>query len=92
MRRAIVGACIGAVCGVLVLAGFGAWGGYMHGAEWVAAPAPPPAESAVRWAFVFTAYYWWLAGAFGGMIGGLAGLGSWLLRAKPSVKARGADH
>jgi hypothetical protein len=31
MRRVLVGVCVGAVCGVLALAGCGAWGGYTHG-------------------------------------------------------------
>jgi hypothetical protein len=82
MNRALIGAGIGAACGVLALAGFGAWAGYVHGGEWVAAPAPPPWQAAVRGAFVFTAYYWWLAAAVGVTIGGLAGLGSDLVRPK----------
>jgi hypothetical protein len=76
---------------VLALAGLGAWGGYTHGGEWVAAPAPPPAESAIIWALRFTAFYWWLAGAVGGFIGGLAGLGSWLVRPKPPAGTSVAD-
>jgi hypothetical protein len=92
MRRVLVGVCVGAVCGVLALAGFGAWGGYTHGHEWVAAPAPLPEEDAVRWAFVFVAYAWWLAGGVGGVIGGLAGLGSWLVRPRPPVNTRASDH
>jgi hypothetical protein len=92
MRRTLVGACIGAVCGVFALAGSGAWGGYTHGADWVAAPAPPPAESAVLWAFRFLAYFWWLAAGVGGVIGGLAGLGSWLVRPKPPSGTGVAGH
>jgi hypothetical protein len=71
---------------VLILAAAGAWGGYAHGSEWVAAPAPPPAEAAVTWALRFTVYYGWLAGAVGGIIGGLAGLGSWLVRPNPPAR------
>jgi transposase len=63
MRRTLIGAGIGAVVGLLALAGFGAWAGYAHGSEWVAGPAPPPEQSAVTWAFIFTAYYWWLMAA-----------------------------
>jgi ABC-type antimicrobial peptide transport system permease subunit len=92
MRRALIGAGIGAVVGLLALAAFGAWAGYAHGREWVAGPAPPPEQSAFTWAFIFTAYYWWLAGAVGGLIGGLAGLGSSLVRPKPPAEARADDH
>ena len=88
MRRVLIAAAIGVACGVLGLAGLGAWAGYAHGGEWVAGPAPPPEQSAVTWAFVFTAYYWWLAAALGGAIGGLAGLGSALVRPKPPAKTR----
>lgn len=81
MRRSLIGAGIGAVCGLLALAGGGAWGGYWYGDEWAAGPSPPTGwRTAVHFAFVFTAYYWWLALAVGGFIGGAAGLGSWLVR------------
>lgn len=87
MRRTMVGFCVGAVSGLLALAAGGAWGGYTHGHEWVASPAPPPAVAALRFAFVFVAYYWWLAVAVGGLVGGLAGLGSWLVRPRTRVKS-----
>jgi hypothetical protein len=87
MRRALIGACVGAVCGVVALAGFGAWAGSTHGGEWVARRELPPGwQAAAMGAFVYTAYFWWLAGAVGGIIGGLAGLGSWLVRPKPPIK------
>lgn len=92
MRRVLVGTCVGAACGVLALAGLGAWGGYTRGHEWVASPAPPPGEAALRWAFIFVVYYWWLVGAASGVIGGLAGLGSWLVRPRPPVNTRSSDH
>jgi hypothetical protein len=93
MRRTLVGAGIGAVCGVLALAGFGAWAGYTHGGEWVLrARLPPGWEAAATGAFVYTAYYWWLAGAVGGVIGGLAGLGSWLVRPRTPGQSRVAGH
>jgi hypothetical protein len=31
MRRTLIGTCVGAACGVLALAGFGAWAGHTHG-------------------------------------------------------------
>jgi hypothetical protein len=86
MRRALIGAIVGTACGVLALAVWGAWGGYTHGGEWVARPAIPPGwEAAAMGAFVFTAYYWWLFGAVGAVIGGLAGLGSWVVRPRPAI-------
>jgi hypothetical protein len=87
MQRTFVGFCVGAVGGVVALAAWGAWGGYAHGHEWVAAPAGVPGRAAVRWALVFVAYCWWLAGAIGGCIGALAGLGSWLARPVASPKS-----
>jgi hypothetical protein len=87
MRRMLIGAGIGAACGVLALAGFGAWAGSTHGGEWVLRPGLPPGWAAAGMgAFVYTAYYWWLAGTAGGVIGGLAGLGRWLVRPRPPVK------
>ena len=88
MTRTVIGACIGAVCGALALAGLGAWAGFTHGGEWVGRVGLPPGwEAAAMGAFVYTAYYWWLAGAVGAVIGGLAALGSWLVR----PQGRGAE-
>lgn len=80
MRRTMIGFCIGAASGVLLLAGLGAWAGYTHGTGWTGHPVLPPLEAAFIWAFCFITYFWWLAVAVGGIIGGLAGLGSWLVR------------
>jgi len=92
MRRALIGAGVGAVCGVLALAGLGVWAGYTHGGEWVGPRGLQPGwEAAGTGAFVCTAYFWWLAGAVGGVIGGLAGLGSWLVLPRPSVKSGVSD-
>jgi hypothetical protein len=86
LRRTLIGAGAGAVCGVLALAGFGSWDGYWHGAEWAAGPTPSTGwRAALHFAFVFTAYYWWLAAAVGGFIGGMAGLGSWAVRPRQRV-------
>jgi len=87
MVRALIGACIGAVAGVLVLAGFGFWAGYTEGGEASARPALPPGwEAALTAAFVYAAYFWWFAATVGGLIGGLAGLGSWLVRPRPAAR------
>jgi hypothetical protein len=87
MRRALIGAGVGMVCGVLALAGFGAWAGYTHGGEWIGPVGRPPGwEAAGMGAVVSTAYFWWLAGTVGGTIGGLAGMGSWLVRPRPPAR------
>ena len=80
MQRALVGCCVGGICGVIALAVYGAWGGYTHADEWYPAPAPAPWDAAVRSAFAAVAYFWWAAFTVGGVIGGLAGLGSWVVR------------
>jgi hypothetical protein len=93
MRRTLIGACVGAVCAVLALAALGAWAGFTHGGEWVGRAGMPPGwAAAATGAFVYTAYYGWLAGTVGGVIGGLAGLGSWLVRPRPPGKSSVPDH
>jgi hypothetical protein len=93
MNRAMIGACVGAACGLVALAGFGAWGGYTHGGEWVGRRGLPAGwGAAAAGAFALTAYYWWLAGAVGGAIGGLAGLGSWLARPRAPVNTGVSAH
>ena len=87
MTRTLIGGCIGAICGVLALAGLGAWAGFTHGGEWVGRTGLPAGwEAAIMGAFVYTAYYWWLTGAIGGIIGAVAGLGSWLVRPRLPAK------
>jgi hypothetical protein len=72
----------------MALAGFGAWGGFMYGGEWSGRIGIPPGwHAAAMGAFVVTAYYWWLAGAVGGFIGGAAGFGSWLVRPRAQAHA-----
>ena len=80
MRRAALGAAIGAAIGILALAAAGAWAGYTDSAGLGRPGVTPGPRAAAIGAFVFTAYYWWLAGAVGGLIGGLAAFGSWLVR------------
>ena len=89
MKRASIGAGVGMVCGVLTLAGFGAWVGFGQG---VGTRIPPGWEGAGMGAFIFTAYYWWLAGTIGGVIGGLAGVGSWLVRPRPPTQSSAFNH
>ena len=87
MRRALLGTCIGAVCGVLTLAGIGAQAGFTYGGLWVFGGHLPPGWGAAGLsAFVYTAYDWWLAGIIGAIFGGLTGLGSWLVRPRPAAK------
>ena len=78
MNRTLIGAAIGIAVGILLLAGAGAWFGFQEGV--VTSNTPPGIEAALVQAFVFVAYFWWLAAAIGGTIGGLAGFGSWLVR------------
>jgi hypothetical protein len=83
-----MGACIGAACGVLALAAFGAYEGYLYGGEATARPnLEPGLYASLLGAFVYTAYFWWLAGAVGGFIGGVAAFGSWLVRPRPPLKS-----
>ncbi len=79
MTRAVIGAAVGFCAGLLGLALYGAWDGYTNGG-WTRRDLPPGWQAAVSEAFVFVAYFWWLAGGVGAVIGGLAGLGSWLVR------------
>jgi hypothetical protein len=82
MHRALIGACIGVAFGMIALAGFGVWWGFTHGVESRQPNLPPGWEAAWTSAFVFTAYFWWLAGGIGAVIGGLAGFGSWVVRSR----------
>jgi hypothetical protein len=79
MLRTLIGTGVGMAIGILVLAGAGAWAGFTH-SDWVRPGLQPGWEAAAIGAFVYTAYFWWLAAAVGGGIGGLAALGSWLVR------------
>jgi hypothetical protein len=74
MTRVFIWACIGWLLGVLALGVCGAWYGYANGL--VEGRLPPGPQAAWREAFVFTAYFWWLAGGVGAVFGGLTGLGS----------------
>ena len=89
MKRIAIGAGVGAAFGVLALAATGAVAGYTQGGEAFARISiPPGVYAACLGAFVYTAYFWWLAGTIGAIIGGLAVLGSWLVRPVPPSSAR----
>jgi hypothetical protein len=87
VRKTVVGAWLGAVSGVLALAAAGAAAGYTEGGEAAARHGIAPGlYAALLAAFVWTAYFWWLAAGVGAAIGGLAAFGSWLVRPRYSVK------
>jgi hypothetical protein len=87
MLRTVIGAYVGALCGVLALAAAGAVAGYTEGGEAAARHGIEPGlYAALLAAFVWTAYFWWLAATVGAVIGGLAAFGSWLVRPRPPVK------
>jgi hypothetical protein len=94
MNRTLIGAGVGIACAMALLIGYGAWGGHYHGDEWFAA-----SRNLTRWeaastgALYMAAYFWWAAVPLGEVIGGLAGLGSWLVRPRatgipPSARLR----
>jgi hypothetical protein len=87
MTRTVVGACLGALSGVLTLAAAGAVAGYTQGGEAAARHGIAPGlYAALLAAFVWTAYFWWLPAGVGAVIGGLAAFGSWLVRPRPPVR------
>ena len=94
MTRTRIGAGIGIACAMLLLVGYGAWGGYYHGDEWFAAYRNLTRwEAAATGALFVGAYFWWAAVPVGGVIGGLAGFGCWLVRPRaagipPSARLR----
>jgi len=93
MHRAAIGAGIGAAVGVMALAAAGAVAGYTQGGEAFARiHIPPGVYAACLGAFVYTAYFWWLAATTGAIIGGLAGLGSWLVRPASTRTGCAATH
>jgi ABC-type antimicrobial peptide transport system permease subunit len=91
MNRTLIGYFLGAGYGLLLLAALGVVAGLTEGGAAVARPHIEPGPyAALLGAFVYTAYFGWLAGLVGGLIGALAGLGSWLVRPRASGPARRA--
>jgi hypothetical protein len=86
MIRAVIGAGIGFAVGVILIAAWGACDGYTEGIP-TRRDLSPGAEAAALNAFIYTAYFWWLGGIPGSLIGGLAGLGSWAVAPRRSVDA-----
>jgi hypothetical protein len=86
VNRALIGAAIGVFVGLLLLAGWGSYHGFAHGL--VTSKTPPGLEAALVIAFVCLAYFWWLAVFVGGVVSGLAGLGSWLVRPRREIHDR----
>ena len=78
MARTATWAGIGWACGMLLLAGFGFWSGFTQGEP--SSRLPPGPNAALTSAFVFVAYFWWVAGPIGAIFGGATGCGSWLVR------------
>jgi hypothetical protein len=82
MVRTVIGAAVGAVVGMLILAGCGAWYGYENGVE--TARVPPGWDAAARSALIWCVFLFWLAIPAGAVLGGAVGLSSWLLRPTPA--------
>ena len=76
MIRGVIGAGIGFVVGVLLIAAWGAYDGYTEGIP-TRRDLSPGAEAAVLNALIYAVYFLWGGGFIGSLIGGLAGLGSW---------------
>jgi hypothetical protein len=79
MIRTLVYFYVGVCCGLLVLAGCGAWVGYTGAYGRVAGAR---VEAAVLCALNHVSYWWlaWPAAAVGGVVGALAGLGTCFVR------------
>lgn len=88
MVRTIIGAMVGVVVGMLVLAGVGAWYGYVNGVP--SAQLPPGLEAAGVSALSWSVFLFWMGMLPGAVIGGAAGFGSWLVRPKEPSFSRPA--
>lgn len=76
MTRVAIGFGIGVGIGLLALAGLGAWFGYTEG---LPNQMPPGVNAALLEAVLFVVFGWWTA-LVPGIIGAIAGFGSWLVR------------
>lgn len=79
MARTGIGVAAGALLGIVALALYGAVDGFSHGIVTRPSLTPGPYTACLN-AFIFVAYFWWLAGGVGAWIGGLIGLGSAAVR------------
>ena len=82
MLRTVTGTAVG----LLTLAAVGALYGYENGVE--TARVPPGLTAAAQSAFIWCVFFFWLAIPAGAVIGGVAGLASWLV----SPKRKTASH
>ena len=85
MMRALIGAAAGVTLCLVALAGYGAWWGLTGGVDWRHPLLPPGWEAAAVNASAVLLIFWWAAVAVGAVVGGLAGLGSWLVRPRVVV-------
>jgi hypothetical protein len=83
MNRILIGAAAGIVVALCALA---AWGGYYGYVEPGAAGRPPGLDNAWRAALYCAVVFSYAAVPVGAVIGGLAGLGSWLVRPRPTSR------
>jgi hypothetical protein len=86
MFRAMIGAAFGVALGMAALAGYAAWYGLTQGVDWRQPNLPPGFDAAAVSAATVLSYFWWAACGAGGVIGGLAGFGSWLVRPRESAR------
>ena len=77
MNRTLIGMGVGIVAGVLALAAWGGYDGYVNSGN---AGKPPGLDPAWRGALYCAVVFSYAAVPVGGAIGALAGLGSWLVR------------
>ena len=84
MLRAMIGATVGITLCLTALAGYGVWSGLTGGVDWRHPILPPGWDAAGVNAAALLLYFGWAAVSVGGVIGGAAGFGSWLVRPRVS--------
>jgi hypothetical protein len=78
MLRTVAGVVIGMAVGMFLLAGWGGYDGYVNGLP--SARIAPGLEAAATEAVVVPVFYFWMGMLPGAVIGGVAGVASWLVR------------